>query len=138
MIKLNAIPLDYTPRSKILPELPEFVSKDGYREPEMSEFESAFLCGVLKEFRPKKILEVGRTSKTQRNSFRLRAAQKNHAQTFGALNKFHPKKFSKAGEHRKCFFAPHAELALFADQYRNKNLPRILRATLFAEFGRHF
>jgi len=39
--------------------LPEFVSPQGYREPEMTEFESAFLCGALKQFRPKKILEVG-------------------------------------------------------------------------------
>jgi len=28
-------------------------------EPEMSEFESAFLCGLIKEKRPKKILEIG-------------------------------------------------------------------------------
>lgn len=28
-------------------------------EPEMTEFESAFLCGLLKKFRPKKIVEVG-------------------------------------------------------------------------------
>ena len=59
MIKLNAIPLDYEPRNKILPKLPEWVDSDGNREPEMSEFESAFLCGVLKQFRPKKVLEVG-------------------------------------------------------------------------------
>ncbi len=59
MIRLNAMPLDFEPRRKILPKLPSFVSKDGYREPEMSEFESAFLCGAIKQFRPKKILEVG-------------------------------------------------------------------------------
>ena len=59
MIKINAIPLDFEPRKKILPKLPEFVSPQGYREPEMTEFESAFLCGALKQFRPKKILEVG-------------------------------------------------------------------------------
>lgn len=29
------------------------------REPEMSEFDSAFVCGMIKEFKPKKILEVG-------------------------------------------------------------------------------
>ena len=28
-------------------------------EPEMSEFESAFVCGLIKEKRPKKILEIG-------------------------------------------------------------------------------
>ncbi len=59
MIHLNAIPLDFEPRRKILPKLPEFVSPQGHREPEMSEFDSAFLCGMLKTFRPKKILEVG-------------------------------------------------------------------------------
>lgn len=59
MIHVNAIPLDYEPRNKILPKLPEFVSPQGYREPEMSEFESAFLCGAIKQFRPKKIVEVG-------------------------------------------------------------------------------
>lgn len=59
MIKINAIPLDYEPRRKILPKLPDYVSPQGYREPEMSEFESAFLCGAIKQFRPKKILEVG-------------------------------------------------------------------------------
>ena len=53
------MPLDYEPRKKILPHLPEYASPQGYREPEMSEFESAFLCGALKTFRPKKILEVG-------------------------------------------------------------------------------
>jgi len=59
MIKLNAIPQDYEPRRKILPQLPQYVNPLGYREPEMNEFESAFLCGSLKKFRPKKILEVG-------------------------------------------------------------------------------
>lgn len=59
MIKLNEIALDYEPRKKILPKLPEYVSPKGQREPEMSEFESAFLCGAIKQFRPKKILEVG-------------------------------------------------------------------------------
>lgn len=28
-------------------------------EPEMSEFESAYLCGLINKFKPKKILEVG-------------------------------------------------------------------------------
>ena len=54
MIRLNEMPLDFESRRKILPLLPAFPS-----EPEMSEFESAFLCGALKTFRPKKILEVG-------------------------------------------------------------------------------
>ena len=59
MIKLNEIPLDYEPRKKILPRLPNYVSPQGEREPEMSEFQSAFLCGAIKKFQPKKILEVG-------------------------------------------------------------------------------
>ena len=54
MINLNEIPLDFEPRKKIFSTLPAFPG-----EPEMSEFESAFLCGALKKFRPKKILEVG-------------------------------------------------------------------------------
>ena len=54
MIHINEIPLDFEPRRKILPKLPACPT-----EPEMSEFESAFLCGALKQFHPKKILEVG-------------------------------------------------------------------------------
>ena len=53
MIRLNAMPMDFAPRNKILPRLPDNL------KPEMSEFESAFLCGALKTFRPKKIVEVG-------------------------------------------------------------------------------
>ena len=59
MIKLNAIPLDYEPRKKIFPKLPYHLSTESNSEPEMTEFESAFLCGVIKQFRPKKILEIG-------------------------------------------------------------------------------
>lgn len=59
MIKLNAMPLDYEPRKKILSQMPEYVSPQGHPEPEMSWFDSAFLCGAIKKFRPKKILEVG-------------------------------------------------------------------------------
>ena len=59
MIKLNEVSLDYESRQKILPKLPQFVSSHGHREPEMTEFESAFLCGMLKKIHPKKILEVG-------------------------------------------------------------------------------
>lgn len=57
MIKLNEIPLDYEPRKKILPKLKD--NPQGFRDPEMSESESAFLCGLLETYRPKKILEVG-------------------------------------------------------------------------------
>ena len=42
--------LDYTTRQKLKKES-EFI--------EMSEFESAFLCGLLKQYKPKSILEVG-------------------------------------------------------------------------------
>ena len=59
MIRLNAIPLDVEPLKKILPKLPRYVSPSGVPEPEMCAFDSAFLCGVMKQFRPKKILEVG-------------------------------------------------------------------------------
>ncbi len=59
MIHLNAIPYDFEPRRKILPQLPEYIDPRGERHPEMTEFESAFLCGALKTFRSKKILEVG-------------------------------------------------------------------------------
>lgn len=59
MINLNAIPLNYEPRNKILPKLHTCPNPNAKREPEMSEFDSAFLCGVIKKFRPKKILEVG-------------------------------------------------------------------------------
>ena len=58
MIQLNAMPLDYEPRRKILSKLRDTLAGD-YRNPEMSESESAFLCGLLKQSRPKKILEVG-------------------------------------------------------------------------------
>ncbi|MBR4643106.1 MAG: class I SAM-dependent methyltransferase [Selenomonadaceae bacterium] len=54
MIHINEVPLDFEPRKKILSKIPAFPP-----EPEMSEFESAFLCGLLKICRPKKILEVG-------------------------------------------------------------------------------
>lgn len=51
---INEIELDYQPRKAILPYITQYPG-----EPEMTEFESAFLCGVLKKHKPKKILEVG-------------------------------------------------------------------------------
>ena len=54
MHMVNKIIPDYEPRRKILSHIPNVPG-----EPEMSEFESAFLCGLLKKFRPKKILEIG-------------------------------------------------------------------------------
>ena len=54
MIHINEMLLDFEPRRKILSNLPAVPG-----EPEMNEFESAFLCGALKTFRQKKILEIG-------------------------------------------------------------------------------
>ena len=54
MYHINEIVLDFEPRKNVLSKIP--VVPD---EPEMSEFESAFLCGLLNKFQPKKILEVG-------------------------------------------------------------------------------
>lgn len=54
MIHWDEIQLDYEPREKILPRLPVVPN-----EPEMSVTESAFLCGIIKQFNPKKIVEVG-------------------------------------------------------------------------------
>lgn len=46
--------LYYEPRNEAMKKITKV---DG--EPEMTEFESAFLCGLIKENRPKKILEIG-------------------------------------------------------------------------------
>ena len=58
MIRLNAIPMDLEPRQKIVSRLSAYSDKLE-KAFLMDEFDSAFLCGVLKTFRPKKILEVG-------------------------------------------------------------------------------
>ena len=47
--------LDFESRKIAVKKMPE----TKYAEPEMSEFESAFLCGCLRKFKPKKILELG-------------------------------------------------------------------------------
>lgn len=52
----DEIILDYVPRREILSRLD---MKRFPGEPEMTEFESAFLCGVLNKFQPRKIVEVG-------------------------------------------------------------------------------
>lgn len=57
MIKINKIKLDFEPRNKIIPTFPTLPPP--HTGVEMSEFESAFLCGLLKKYEPKKILEVG-------------------------------------------------------------------------------
>ena len=58
MLQLNAVPLDYEPRHEIISKLSAHGS--GLEKLVlMNEIESAFLCGALKTFRPKKILEVG-------------------------------------------------------------------------------
>ena len=59
MIHINEVPLDFEPRRKIFSKLCTCPNPNTRREPEMSEFDLAFLCGLLKIFRPKKILEVG-------------------------------------------------------------------------------
>ncbi len=56
MIHLNKIALDFEPRKKFFSKL---ATPPLYREPEMNEFESAFLCGLIKKFCPKKIIEIG-------------------------------------------------------------------------------
>lgn len=56
MLKLNKINLDFEPRKKIFANPP---TPPPPNEPEMSEFESAFLCGLIEKYEPKKILEVG-------------------------------------------------------------------------------
>lgn len=58
MININAIPLDYGPRNKIMLKLSKY--GNGLEQLVlMNEIESAFLCGAIKKFHPKKILEVG-------------------------------------------------------------------------------
>ena len=59
MIKINEIPYNAEPRKKILTKLRTAMKEEDYRNPEMKESESAFLCGLLEKHRPKKILEVG-------------------------------------------------------------------------------
>lgn len=54
MYLIDVIQPDYTPRKLIFEQLPELPSKIKMYEPD-----SAFLCGLLKKFKPKKILEVG-------------------------------------------------------------------------------
>ena len=53
-LHINEIDLDYVPRKQILQKI--HMPKD---EPEMSEFESGFLCGVLRKFCPKVVVEIG-------------------------------------------------------------------------------
>ncbi len=54
MLKINEIPLDKEPRKAISEILNPILD-----EPEMSEFDSAFLCGLIKKEHPKKIVEIG-------------------------------------------------------------------------------
>ncbi len=53
-LHIDEIELDYEPREQIIPMVPQLSG-----EPEMSIFESAFLCGILNKFMPQKICEVG-------------------------------------------------------------------------------
>ena len=54
MYNINKIKIDKKPRSLILKKLPELKSNIL-----MSEFDSAFICGLLEEYKPRKILEIG-------------------------------------------------------------------------------
>ena len=54
MLHINEVELYFEPLKQILPHLEKYPN-----EPEMSKFESAFLCGLLKMSKPKKILEIG-------------------------------------------------------------------------------
>ena len=51
---IDAIKLDFETREKILRIIPKVPG-----EPEMTPFESAFLCGLLRTVQPRKILEIG-------------------------------------------------------------------------------
>lgn len=53
-LHINEVDLFSEPRLQILPKLTKILN-----EPEMSIFESAFLCGLLKKYKPHKIVEVG-------------------------------------------------------------------------------
>lgn len=53
-VGMHSVNLDYDPRNKIMEKLPNISG-----EPEMTLDESAFLCGLLNEIHPSKILEVG-------------------------------------------------------------------------------
>lgn len=52
-IKIDEIELDWEPRKQVQTIIAEAVN------PEMTEFESAFLCGIINKFRPQKVVEVG-------------------------------------------------------------------------------
>lgn len=54
MMHIDEIELYFEPKKKILPLLPQING-----EPEMSHFDSGFLCGAIRKFRPNKIVEVG-------------------------------------------------------------------------------
>ncbi len=58
MIKINEVPNNIEPRNKMFPKLQKGLLAD-FRGPEMQPSETAFLCGLLKTYKPKKILEVG-------------------------------------------------------------------------------
>lgn len=54
MLHINEVELYFEPREKILGKL-----SDLHGEPEMNENESAFLCGIIRKYKPRKIVEVG-------------------------------------------------------------------------------
>lgn len=53
-MRINEIKLDVNVRYSLRKELRQM-----YGEPEMTEFESGFLCGLLEEYKPQKVIEIG-------------------------------------------------------------------------------
>lgn len=56
VIAINSVTLDRTVRAKIAERIPQINEKFGAR---MSRFDSAFICGLIEAYRPRKIVEVG-------------------------------------------------------------------------------
>lgn len=56
MYRINEIEVDRSVRQKIVERIPEINGKAGA---DMSRFDSAFICGLMEEHRPRKIVEVG-------------------------------------------------------------------------------
>lgn len=59
MIKLNYFPNNAEPRNKINQKFNTYFDEKKKTHTFMDFYESAFLCGMLKQKQPKKILEVG-------------------------------------------------------------------------------
>ena len=59
MIKINEIPNNNEPRTKMDKKIKDHLENKDKLVVWMAPSESAFLCGALQSYRPKKILEVG-------------------------------------------------------------------------------